>query len=110
MNIHTRVIEGVYADPLLPRVLSARAEAMVDVEHFARLLGTVAPSGRCRVFVVDRTEPTDEIIVEVHTTNDVTYELALSAARLVPDGHVLLQTLRPVPIGRNSLARNYERT
>ena len=104
-----REIVGAYADPELPHVLSARAEAMCDVEAFAHLIGALAPSGRCRVFIADKEDPTDDVLIEVHTTHDLSYEQALNAARLVPDGHVLLQTLRPVGIKHNSLQRNYER-
>lgn len=107
-----RTIEGVWQDPALPRVFSGRSEAAIDAETFAHLAGALGASGKARVFIgyPDEGEfPPDLVLVEVHTTTDVTYEQVLNAARLVPDGHVLLQTLRPVPIGRNSLERNYER-
>ena len=101
-------IPDVYADASKPKVFSCRAECEADVTRFVELLRVTCQS-QARVFVAKPEEWVSDVLVEVHAKPDMSYETILSTCRMVPDGHVMLQTMRPVPVTRNSLERNHER-
>lgn len=46
---------------------------------------------------------------EIEIRADISYEALLGLIREIPDGHVMLQTLREGPLSENNLERDYER-
>lgn len=46
---------------------------------------------------------------EIEIRTELTLDELLTMIRAIPDGHVMLQTLEPVPLAENSLERDYDR-
>lgn len=93
----------------LLKTFSFRAECNLDVDRFCRMVRRRFP----RIFNVQITALkfndgrfSGEMAVEVDTTE--TLESLMDAMRDVIDGHVMLQTLRELPLSENNLARNYD--
>jgi hypothetical protein len=76
---------------------SFRAECGVDVTNF------INQSRQDGVVTITKS---NGIGFEIQCTQS--FEAVQEAMRRVIDGHVMLQTLRPVPLSQNSLNRNYD--
>ena len=86
------------------QTFSFRAECLVDVQAFNKLLSS-------RGFISElKTEADDAGLpdVEVEMKAGATLGQLRELLRHVVDGHVILQTLRPVPLSENSLERDYD--
>jgi hypothetical protein len=86
------------------RTFSFRAECQVDVDALRALVALAAENGQWTVLPDPRGLP--DVAVEVLST--ITIERLLDLMREVEDGHVMLQTLRPVPLAENSLERDFD--
>lgn len=84
-------------------IYSFRPECSIDLIQAAVILHTVARDGWSlrRVTVFD--EYTGSVGVELLA--DLSLEQLRAILRLVPDGHVMVETLRPVPLAENTLER-----
>jgi hypothetical protein len=84
------------------KTFSFRAECYADVE--------------CLRDVLQKSKRQNEFAIFEHGFGEQAVELQVNLTKLdlkdvirdyVPDGHVILQTLRPVPLKQNSLERDY---
>ncbi|WAT32135.1 hypothetical protein [Pseudomonas sp. GXZC] len=85
-------------------LFSMRAECLVDFNRFFEL---VKPEG----LILEYTMHPDADgfpDVEIEFTSDSTLGKLSDAIRRVPDGHTMLQTLRPMPLAENSMERDYD--
>ncbi len=85
-------------------VFSFRAEFPADVDEFYAACAeagivTTAPSKR------ELQAGFADVAVEFRSASEVTVDDLRAAASDVPDLHVILETLRPVPLAENSLER-----
>lgn len=87
------------------QVFSLRAECESDTENLKRLV--LLACGSAEVTVVPDSEGLPDQEIEIHS--DIGYEALLGLIRGIPDGHVMLQTLREGPLSENSLERDYDR-
>lgn len=91
---------------------SFRAECTPDVERFCKRISLLAPpifkvsTTRLTISVNGEERATGEVAVEVETTLDL--ECLRDTMRQVVDGHVMLQTLRELPLAKNQLERDYD--
>ncbi len=84
-------------------IYSFRAECDADVQRLRTILAKIG-------FGVITAKPGNtsvEMHVEFLTPMD--QETIEEAMRSIEDGHVMIQTLRPVPLKQNSLERDYTR-
>lgn len=94
--------------PQKRHILSFRAECEVDVNRFclqARLHGPIALTVRRQQLLFEDGRSSGEVAVEIESSEDLEY--MRDVIRDVPDGHVMLQTLRPIPLADNELRRDY---
>lgn len=82
-------------------VFSFRAECIDDVEKFLKEAEAVGITSPLKV-VPDKTFPDCE--VEIQSNQSLEY--LREAMRRVTDGHVMVQTLRQVPLDKNDLKRD----
>lgn len=82
-------------------IYSFRAECQTDVEGFRQALNAaeISHSIDCRP---DSQFPD----VDVELKTDATLEILKTLLRTVPDGHVMVETLRAGPLAENSLERS----
>lgn len=85
-------------------VFSMRAECSVDFNRFMEL----AKQNGLVVEHTVRPDPDGFPDVEIEFASDSTLANIADVIRQVPDGHTMLQTLRPVPLADNSLERDYD--
>jgi hypothetical protein len=83
----------------MEQVFSFRAEAWVDLQNFFGLLGDKAFG----IDVIERANAGEDHRCQFSSSHGL--RAIQSAARMVEDGHVLLETLRPLPLAENSLER-----
>ena len=85
-------------------VFSMRSECLTDFNRFIEL---VKPDGLIHEYTV---HPDTEGFpdVEIEFTSDFSLVRISDAIRQVPDGHTMLQTLRPVPLADNCMERDYD--
>lgn len=92
-------------------VFSARAECGADAHRFWRFLGNLTDAYSFTVEKLPNVPvAVGDVTIEVRFHEPQEYQAVIDEARKVPDGHVLVQTLRPVPLAQNSLNRNYARS
>lgn len=84
-------------------IYSFRAECIADVKALHKLLRDQGVTSE--LSVNDHSEIPDTR-VELHAK--ISQEALMQSIRAVPDGHVMLQTLQPVPLAANSLERNFD--
>lgn len=93
------------ANPVNPRagkVFSMRAECAEDAEGFFKAVQDAGIRLNCTVNKDGTGLP--DVDVEFHA--DASIEQLRDIIRRITDGHVMLQTLRPVPLAGNSLERD----
>lgn len=83
-------------------IYSFRAECQADVEQLSANCKAVGITWTSLRVIPDKGFP--DVEVELETT--ATLDELLNAVRAVQDGHVVLQTLRAVPLAQNSLIRD----
>lgn len=90
------------------KTYSFRAECLMDIERFQRRCRASFPHvlkmRKIRLKHEDGRE-SGEIAVELHTPLGLDYLRGIM--RQVVDGHVMLQTLRPIPLAENKLERDF---
>lgn len=96
--------EGFAVGTVQQSVFSFRAEFPADVDEF------YAACAEAGIVVSARStrglqEGFADVAAEFRSASDVTVEHLRRAAKDVPDLHVVLETLRPVPLVDNSLER-----
>lgn len=84
---------------------SLRAECMADADKLRKLV-----SAACVVSEFTMTPDADGLPdQEIEIRTELTQSAVLDLIRSIPEGHVMLQTLEPVPLAENSLERDYDR-
>ncbi len=84
------------------RTLSFRAEC----EHDVRLLfEAILAEGFMLKRSIDRSQMFPDVRVEITTSANL--EEIMAIMRTIPDSHVMMQTLRAVPLNENSLEREF---
>lgn len=93
------------SDPV-KKTFSFRTEVAVDLNKFI----VEADKADIGLFLVraHTEDRTGESYVEFATYQPVTIEQMRDIARAVPDGHVMVQTLREQTLKENSLERDYD--
>lgn len=93
-------------------VCSYRAEMYHDQAEVLRLLWELYPKYNLNSLIVTQVMeyqfPTLEPLVQI-TSDTVPPSAILEVLQSIPDGHVMVDTLRPVPLSENSLKRDYGR-
>lgn len=92
-----------------PNIFSFRAECAHDVTEFivaAHKAGVPAVLTRVNPMMFNATDAMPDTTAEVFS-NGGTLEQMREVMRTIPDSHVMLQTLRQVPLKDNSLEREY---
>lgn len=84
---------------------SCRAECQIDVTNFLTLAAAVGSPIRIGKFTAEQ-EDFDTLF---EFTSDNPIEHVLDVMRQVVDSHVMIQTLRPVPLEENDLERDYDK-
>jgi hypothetical protein len=84
---------------------SFRAESATDVSRFIEECGTHGAVTMLREFPDSDGLP----IIDVEFASNVSLGTLIDAARRVPDGHAILQTLRACRLAENPLERDYSR-
>ena len=107
MSIYVqRLLAAAEAAPAL-NVFSFRAECLNDVRVWQRLLSTMSTAGgSVEITEYNKHFEIPDVVVEIYTPCSL--ETMLNVMRMVPDGHVMLQTLRACSKTQNSLERNYD--
>lgn len=82
-------------------IFSFRADCVRDVEEFFKEAEAVGITGPLKV-VPDKRFPDCE--VEIQSTESLEY--LRDAMRRVTDGHIMVQTLRQVPMDKNDMSRD----
>jgi hypothetical protein len=96
-------------------VFSARAEMTKDVFAIVHAINVATRLGDGTGLVkvtmdLAFLEPgffCDEACVELHFNREVSLEWVQGLVRSVPDTHVFMQTLRPIPRAQNNMERDY---
>ncbi len=83
-------------------VYSFRAEFQSDVDHLFALFKTHSIT-HTAVVLPDDVIP--DVVVEL--TTDAELEQLLFLLQKIPDSHVIIDTLRPLPIKENHMDRNH---
>lgn len=86
-------------------IYSLRAESMSDADQLRKLVNAACATSELSMRADQDGLPDQEI--EIRT--ELTFNDLLALIRAIPDGHVMLQTLEPVPLAENSLDRDYDR-
>jgi len=87
------------------RVVSFRAECQIDVAKLREAL----PRTIRIPFELSARQPGNLVLgVELRTNQPMNLDQVRAAMRAVEDSHVMIQTLRPVPIELNSLERDWD--
>lgn len=83
-------------------IYSFRAECLVDVERF------LSKANELSIKLTKDNQ--DEVFpdIEIEFESDTDIEGIRNVLRQVVDGHVMIQTLRPVPLSENSLERDWD--
>lgn len=89
-----------------PHVFSCRAQCPADVEALAPVLGFASPSG-IRMEMRELRDGTGQVEVELLAGHEVTLSGLRNTIRMVPDGHVMLQTLRALSLAENCMTRDF---
>lgn len=85
-------------------VFSFRAECLVDVETFVHCLANAGVSATIDYHRPGAECPIPDVIAEFKS--DAPLDDLREAARMVPDGHVIVQTLRQCLLSQNTLERD----
>lgn len=86
-------------------IYSLRAECTADADQLKKLVNVACAVSELSMKADEDGMPDQEI--EIRT--ELTLDELLTMIRTIPDGHVMLQTLEPVPLAENSLERDYDR-
>lgn len=86
-------------------IYSLRAECMADADQLKKLVNVACAVSELSMKADEDGMPDQEI--EIRT--ELTLDELLTMIRAIPDGHVMLQTLEPLPLAENSLERDYDR-
>jgi hypothetical protein len=86
------------------KYFSFRAERLSDIERFR---AECLSSGLVVSLMEFPGDESDDVRVELQTK--APFMGLLDAARRVPDGHIIFQTLRECRLSENSLERDYHR-
>jgi len=95
---------GNVIDPTGLKTYSFRAECIADVEGLKVSLAKRS-GARVELKVIPFIGEAD---VHVEMKSDLSLREMRNSIRKVMDGHVMLQTLRPIPLEANSLERDYD--
>ena len=86
-------------------VYSFRAECQYDVDCLAIQLMLEQVSAPMTIYNYGIHPPIPDVMVEMYCEESLEY--LQDVLRRIQDSHVMLQTLRPIPLRDNKLERNY---
>lgn len=86
-------------------IYSLRAECMADADMLRKLVSSACATSKLSM----KADPDGLPDQEVEIRTELTFNDLLALIRAIPDGHVMQQTLKPVPLAENSLDRDYDR-
>lgn len=97
------------APPESPRhqTFSCLAEVTADIDTLIAMFRACGPE-RCSTRALPALA--NGIPLELHFLDGASFETVASRIRMVADSHVMLQTLQPVPLAKNPLERDWNRT
>lgn len=89
-------------------IVSFRAECQYDLDEFKKALEVHANSRNVVYAMSEKDGYGGERLAEVRS-DVITEQDILNLLRKQEDSHVMIQTLRPVPLERNTFKRVYEK-
>lgn len=89
----------------MQKTYSLRAECKSDADQLKKLVSKACANSE--VFLTPDAKGLPDQEIKIHT--ELEFEEVLELIRSINDGHVMLQTLQPVPLSENSLERDYDR-